>query len=148
MKIIRTARYNDLPGSPDFPPGVSQRDVDENARDIVGSDDMYGQQGFFETNINWDALMESHLSLGYDVTPAMDAIDGEVEIEIYYTFDYIQDAMYGYTPTNIKVTQANLKTRMGNVAVDDEDLLYRLKEDFEDKIRNDIKQDASHLELP
>ena len=146
MKIIRTARYNNLPGDPSLPPGVTNRMIDENAGGGIGSD-MYGQQGFFETVVNWDVLMESHLSLGYDVTPAMDAIDGEVSVALYYTFDYIQDDMSEFSPTNIRVTQANLKTRTGNVAVDDEDLLYRLKEDFEDQIINDIKRDASYLEL-
>ena len=126
--------------------------ISENAG--TGEDpNVYNQQGFLETSVDWDALMQSHLSLGYDYTLDMDMIQGVVPVEIYYTFDYVLGDLMKYSPTNINITQAIVSFNGQKIVIsgksgEETDLLYRFKEDFEDVIVNDIQNDAANLELP
>lgn len=145
MKIIKTALFESLSPDPGLGYGVAERDVSDAAG--TGEDtDRYGEQGFLEVHVDWDDLMESHISNGYEVTLEMDAIDGIVFLDLYYTYDYIQS-----NPEKIKVTKAtiNLGKTKGDakIGVNDEDLLYHLKEDFERDIIEDIGSDSVDFEL-
>ncbi len=145
MKIIKTAQYESFSPDPGLGYGVTERDISD-AAGTGGNTDRHNEQGFLEVDIDWGALMDSHISNGYDVTEEMDAIDGVVALNLYYTYDYIQS-----NPENIRVTKAviSLGKSRGNIkiGVNDEDLLYHLKEDFEEHIIKDIKDDSVDFEL-
>ena len=149
MKIITTKKYaqlNSLPGDPGLPPGIDNRMIEENAgfeKDL----DRRGEKGFLEINIDWDQLLSSHMDLGYDASPSMEAVSGNVPAKIDYTFDYVQGYDGISYPENIRITQAIIIFNNTKINVDDEDLLYRLKEDYEDLIKEDIKRDVSDVDL-
>ncbi len=141
MKIIKTALFESLSPDSGLGYGATERDISD-AAGTGENTDSYGEQGFLEVDVDWDKLMRSHLSNGYDVTKEMDAIDGVVSISMYYTYDYIQSV-----PEKIKVTKAVISIGRVKVGINDEDLLYHLKEDFEDYIAKDIRRDSVDFEL-
>ena len=145
MKIIKTSQYEALSPDLGLGHGATERDISD-AAGTGESEDSYGEQGFLEVNVDWDDLMESHIGNGYDVTEEMDAINGMVFLDLYYTYDYIQSNL-----EKIKVTKAVItlgKSRGdAKIGINDEDLLYHLKEDFEDHIIKDISRDSVDFEL-
>lgn len=153
MKIIKTAGYDGISPDPGLGFGITERDIDDDAG--TGEEPViHNQQGFLEINVDWDALMESHISNGYDVTPEMDAIDGVVPVALYYTFCNSQDSMFENNYKNIKITQVIITVGGGRIIVSDksdseldEDLLYRFKEDFEERIEKDINVDGTSVGL-
>ncbi len=153
MKIIRTAEYERISPDLNLGYGITERDIDDDAGTGEGPA-VHNQQGFLEMYVDWDALMESHISNGYEVTPEMDAIDGIVSVALHYTFCNFQDSMFENNYKSIKVTQAIITVGGDKIIVNeksgselDEDLLYRFKEDFEEQIEKDISVDGTSLEL-
>lgn len=153
MKIIKTAKYDRISPDPGLGFGITERDIDDDAG--TGEEPViHNQQGFLEINVDWDALMESHISNGYEVTPEMDAIDGVVPVALYYTFYNSRNSMFENNYKNIKITQVIITVGGDKIIVSDksdsefdEDLLYRFKEDFEERIEKDINVDGTNVGL-
>ena len=145
MKIIKTAQFEALAPDPGLGHGATEVDISDAAG--TGMEiDSHDEQGHLNANVDWDALMESHLGLGYWDTNIMAEIEGVVPVELYYTFNYKFDNFTGNVPSNIEITQiivfyGNKKIVISKDSGDDMDidLLYRFKEDFEDVIIKDIE---------
>lgn len=147
MKIIRTAQWNDLPGPTDLPPGTTHRMIDENAG--TGEDpDLHKQETYYEVTVDWGKLMDSHVDNGYDIGEVMDSINGIVELAMTATFDWELDPISGHSPSNIRVIAARISVGGSSIPVVEGDILYRLGEEFDELIIEDIKNNAGDMDLP
>ena len=157
MKIITSQNYDGL--APDSRLGqmATEQDIANSAGPVEDPNkykqqETYKQQGFLKTDVDWDALMESHVGLGYWDTPSMAEIEGLVPVELYYSFDYNSGVFDNPMPSNIEVTQAIVSFGGKKIIISkesgevmDTDLLYRFKEDYGDIIAKDIQTDAANL---
>lgn len=155
MKIIKTDNYikkaQGLPGDPGFPPGVTQRTIDEQAGGEYVNEDITGVEGEYYGSVNWDQFMDWYVDGGEDPDPVWEAIHGNVEVQLYFTYDYKKDYRMGrffvsnVVPKSAKILYPN-KNQFEFIT--DPRIASSLTEYLSNDIEEYIKNNISNLELP
>jgi len=141
MKIIQTdsylkkqAQFNDLPGDPSLPPGVTNRMIEQHSE---GGDvsDLSKQSGDYEKKVNWAEETRNLINAGYDVMGLPQ--QGLGEIIAYYEYDA---EIYGSEVTISNIRLLDIKVLRGNqyqgLTVSD----HRTKEGLFDGMKDEIAE--------
>lgn len=141
MKEIKSKKYEKIEKKsqfnrqdPGLPYGVSERTISEYAGD--GKDySRYNRKGFSEIDIPWVDFVRWY----GEPIPIFNNIGDSPNVEINYTYDYIQDNSGNFHPENVKIVSGIIEGE----SIADMDLLAALGDWGEDKIFSDIEIDES-----